>query len=209
MKTKVMTLAAVVVMMFASAWAADMSAAETSALQPPKGRRIALVAFEDLECQACAKAEPLLMQAERNYGLPLVRHDFVIPVHVWSEEAHIMARWFDAQSPELGEEFRHYIFTNQNAIYKTNLREWAEKFGRTQGHPLPVTFDPALRSKVEADKQLGIALGVHGTPTIFVVTNSPKVQFVQVMDTEKLFETIDKVNEELKNEPQPAPTKKK
>ena len=55
---------------------------------------MALVVFEDLQCPACARAEPLLEQAERNYKLPLVRHDFIIPAHTWSKEAHIMARYF-------------------------------------------------------------------------------------------------------------------
>ena len=107
MKTKIMALvgAVIVTMTASAAWAGD-----TSALHPPAGSRMALVVFEDLECPACAKAEPLLEQAERNYKLPLVRHDFVIPNHAWSKEAHIMARYFDAhptaQSPQLGEEFR-------------------------------------------------------------------------------------------------------
>ena len=132
MKTKMVGLIAVVMMMASAVWAAD-----TSALRPPAGSRMALVVFEDLQCPACARAEPLLEQAERNYKLPLVRHDFIIPSHTWSKEAHIMARYFDAhptpQSPQLGEEFRKYIFANQNSIYKTNLREWADKFAAA--HP--------------------------------------------------------------------------
>ena len=125
---------------------------------------MALVVFEDLECPACAKAEPLLEQAERNYKLPLVRHDFVIPNHAWSKEAHIMARYFDvttAQSPQLGEEFRKYIFANQNAIFKTNLRQWADKFAAAHHTALPEFYDPtgALRAKVEADTALGKATG--------------------------------------------------
>jgi protein-disulfide isomerase len=204
MKKKMVAVVTVVMMMVAASWAAD-----TSALHPPKGSRIALVVFEDLECPACAKAEPLLLQAERNYGLPLVRHDFVIPNHAWSKEAHIMARWFDTQSPQLGEEFRHYIFTNQNAIYKTNLRGWADKFANAHGHPLPSFYDPtgALRSKVETDTQLGIATGVHVTPTIYVVTDSARVPFEQVADQGKLFETIEKVKGELPPEPKTAKKK--
>ena len=58
-----LALIAVVMMMAAAAWAAG----DTSALHPPPGSRMALVVFEDLECPACAQAEPLLEQAERNY----------------------------------------------------------------------------------------------------------------------------------------------
>ena len=139
---------AVVAMMASAAWAGGYERAASSG-----GNGIALVVFEDLECPACAKADPLLMQAVRNYGLPLVRHDFVIPNHAWSKEAHIMARYFDTQSPQLGELFRQYIFANQTAIYKTNLRQWADKFAAAHHTALPSFYDPtgALRAKVEAD----------------------------------------------------------
>jgi protein-disulfide isomerase len=174
-------------------------AGDTSALRPPAGSRIALVVFEDLQCPACAKADPLLIQAERNYGVALVRHDFVIPNHVWSKEAHIMARYFDTQSPQLGEEFRQYIFANQNAIYKTNLRQFADKFAAAHHTALPAFYDPTgrLRAKVEEDTRLGQATGVHQTPTIYVVTNSPQTPFVEVTDQGKLFETIEEVKSAL------------
>ncbi len=85
MKTKIVALIAGMMMMASAAWAAG----DTSALHPPKGSRMALVVFEDLQCPACAKAEPLLEQAARNYHLPLVRHDFIIPdPHLEHGSAH-------------------------------------------------------------------------------------------------------------------------
>jgi len=197
MKRKMAVLVAVVALMFA---------ADTGALHPPAGHRMALVVFEDLECPACAKADPLLTQAERNYGLPLVRHDFILPQHHWSQQAHIMARYYDTQSLQLGEAFRQYIFANQNGIYKTNLRNWAEKFATEHHTALPQFYDPSgdLQRKVEADTKLGAATGVHQTPTIYVVSNSPQVPPEQVTDQNKLFETIEKVKAALG----PAPTVK-
>lgn len=198
MKTKMVALIAILTMMASAAWAAG----DTSALHPPAGSRIALVVFEDLECPACARAEPLLEQAERNYHIPLVRHDFIIPSHPWSKEAHIIARYFDSQSPQLGEEFRQYIFANQSAIYKMNLREWADKFATAHHTALPAFYDPsgALRAKVEADTQLGRITGETGvihTPTIYVVSDSKQQPYVEVKDTEKLFDTIEQVKATL------------
>ncbi len=117
-----------------------------------------------------------------------------------------MARYFDAhptaQSPQLGEEFRQYIFANQSAIYKTNLREWADKFAAAHHTALPAFYDPtgALRAKVEADTQLGRETGETGvthTPTIYVVSDSKQAPFVEVKDQEKLFETIEQVKAAL------------
>jgi protein-disulfide isomerase len=208
MKTKIFALIAVVTMMVAAAWAGD--AQNTSALHPPAGSRMALVVFEDLQCPACAKADPLLTQAERNYGVALVRHDFVIPNHAWSKEAHIMARYFDTQSLQLGEEFRQYIFANQTSIYKTNLRQFADKFAAAHHKALPAFYDPtgALRAKVEADTELGKATGVRQTPTIYVVSNSKQTPFVEVTDQGKLFETIEQVKSSLGPAPAKARAKK-
>jgi protein-disulfide isomerase len=199
MKTKIFGLAAAVVMTLSSA---ALAAGDTSALHPPAGHRIALVTFEDLECPACARTQPLLQQAERNYGIPLVWHDFIIPNHAWSKEAAIMARYFESQSPQLGTEFRNYIFTNQRSIFKANLREWADKFAAAHKTALPAFYDPTgmLRARVEADTQLGRETGEMGvlhTPTIYIVSDNPQLPFVEVSDVSKLFDTIEAVKAAL------------
>ena len=199
MKTKIFGLLAAVLMAMTSA---ALAAGDTSALHPPAGHRIALVTFEDLECPACARTQPLLQQAERNYEIPLVWHDFIIPSHAWSKEAAIMARYFDSQSPQLGMEFRTFIFANQGQIYKANLREWADKFAAAHHTALPAFYDPtgALRNKVEADTQLGKVTGETGvlhTPTIYVVSDNAQLPFVEVPETSKLFDTIEKVKAAL------------
>jgi protein-disulfide isomerase len=198
MKRKAVGLVALILMAAASAWAAG----DTSALHPPPGHRMALVVWEDLECPACARAQPLLLQAQRNYHIPLVWHDFIIPVHRWSRQAAIMARYFDTKSPELGAEFRHFIFANQPSIYPATLREWADKFAAEHHVVLPAFYDPTgvLRAKVEADCRLGSITGQTGvlhTPTIYVVSDSPKMPFVEVTDQSKLFETIERVRAAL------------
>jgi protein-disulfide isomerase len=202
-------LAAVVVFLSAAA----LAAGDTSALHPPAGHRMALVTFEDLECPACAHAEPLLLQAERDYGIPVVWHDFIIPNHAWSMEAAIIARYFDTQSPQLGTDFRAYIFANQPSIYKLNLRDYADKFAAAHHTALPAFYDPtgALRSKVEADTQLGRETGPTGvthTPTIYVVTDSPKIPYVEVTEQSKLFDTIEQVKAQLGPAPGAKPKKK-
>ena len=68
-----------------------------------------------------------------------------------------MARYFDTQSPQLGTEFRAFIFANQRSIYKANLRDERTDFAAAHHTALPAFYDPtgALRTKVEADTQLG------------------------------------------------------
>src|SRR5580692_5476485 len=82
-------------------------------LRPPKGSQVAIVVFEDLQCPMCRRTAPLLEQAAKTYKIPVIRHDFPLPMHNWSYQAAIMARYFDTHSKALGNEFRDYIFENQ------------------------------------------------------------------------------------------------
>src|SRR5271155_309929 len=100
------------------------TAADTpdSVLRPPKGAQVAIVVFEDLQCPQCRRVSPILEQASKTYKIPVVRHDFPLPMHNWSYDAAVMARYFDSTSKELGNEFRDYIFANQLEINPQNLR---------------------------------------------------------------------------------------
>src|SRR5260370_41297003 len=75
------------------------------ALRPPKGAQVAIVVFEDLQCPQCGRVAPLLNQASRTYKIPLVQHDFPLPMHNWSFEAAVLARYFDTHSKEIGNAF--------------------------------------------------------------------------------------------------------
>src|ERR1700727_1095845 len=98
------------------------------ALRPPKGAQTALVVFEDLQCPQCGRVAPLLVQASRTYKIPLVQHDFPLPMHNWSFDAAVLARYFDTQSKELGNTFRDDVFAHQMEINPQNLRGFADKF---------------------------------------------------------------------------------
>jgi protein-disulfide isomerase len=169
--------------------AAMAFAADTSALRPPKGSPVAIVVFEDLQCPDCARAEPILTDAQKETKVPLVRHDFPLPQHNWSFDAHVIARYLDTKSAAVGEEYRHWLFTNQSSITKANLRGMSERFAEDHKVQLPENVDPKgkLAEKVKADFILGQQVGVQHTPTIFVVSDTVRGQpFVEVVDRAKL-----------------------
>ena len=83
---------------------------DSFALHPPVGARVAIVEFADLQCPACATANPTLKAAAAKYKIPWIRHDFLIPTHNWSRYAAIDARWFDLKSKALGDEYRDQVF---------------------------------------------------------------------------------------------------
>lgn len=165
MKLRTMALLALLTMPILLS-AETKATGDTSALRPPKGAAIAILAFEDLQCPDCADAEALLQEASAKYNVPIVRHDFPLPMHAWSFEAHVMARYFDTQDTPakrtdknipLGEEFRRWIFANQTSINKQNLRGMCERFADQHNMELPEKVDPKgeLAKLVQADFALG------------------------------------------------------
>jgi len=180
---------------------AVLSAQDTpeTVLRPPKGSQVAIVIFEDLECPMCRRTSPLLEQASKTYNIPVVRHDFPLPMHPWSYQAAVFARYFDTHSKAVGNEFRDYIFENQLEINVQNLRSYAEKFAAAHKVDLPYVIDPQgkFAALVNADKSLGQAIKIDHTPTVYVVSSrNPNRPYVEVKDNNQLYSTIDAVMKE-------------
>lgn len=178
----------------------------SQALRPPKGAKLALVVFEDLECPDCARAHPLIEEASKAYKIPVVRYDFPLPQHLWSFDAAVMARYFVSKSPALGLAFKGYIFERQVQINGPNpldgegqkrlLRNAAEQFAKEHKTTLPFVVDPQgkFAAEVRQSKNIGERIGIQHTPTLYVVTNRAQgAPFVEVVDRGKLYELIDQL----------------
>jgi protein-disulfide isomerase len=164
------------------------------ALRPPKGSPLAIVVFEDLQCPQCGRVAPLLAQASHTYKIPLVQHDFPLPMHNWSFDAAVMARYFDTHSKELGNEFRETVFAHQMEITPQNLRAFEEKFATEHKIALPFVVDPdgKLAGLVRADKEVGVGLHIDHTPTIWIVSSKHTGKpYVEVTDSNQLYVMID------------------
>ncbi len=182
---------------FAEAPQVPQEALHSPALRPPVGARVAIVEFDDLQCPLCAAWNPVLMAAAAKYHVPWLRHDFLIRYHNWSRQAAVNARWFDAKSATLGSDYRNAVFQQQPTLAtQTDLQDCTERFARQHGVALPFVLDPQgkLEDAVNADCRLGLSLGVHETPTVWVVTagsREPGYSFVQVKDVQMLSAYLD------------------
>jgi protein-disulfide isomerase len=166
-----------------------------NALKPPPGAKVALIEFADLECPSCAHQNPILRDAVAKYHIPWERHDFPIQYHRWSTQAAVNARWFDTKSQKLGGDYRDAVFANQISIETPDdLRNFTDKFAKDHGVALPFVIDPQgkFADAVKADYNLGVRLGVHQTPTVWVVTDNHGVtNATEVKDFNKLYEMLD------------------
>ncbi len=158
-------------------------AADGSSLKPPPGAKVAVVVFEDLQCPDCARAYPVVL------------HDFPLPRHNWSFRAAVLARYFDTKSQKLGDDYRGYIYKNQQQIVdEATLQNFTQKFADDVKVPLPFAIDPdgKLTDKVKEDRLLGQKIGLEHTPTIFVVANGATASpFVEVVDRDQLSQIIE------------------
>ncbi len=187
--------------------------ADTSFLKPPPGASVALVVFEDMQCPDCARAFPLVTDAAKRYNIPLLLHDFPLPQwqHPWAYDAAVLARFFDAQSKQLGDDFRAYIYQNQPLITVFSLRGWADRFASQHKVAVPFMFDPQgeFAAKVRADRSLGERIPLEHTPTIYIVSNKASgtvVTEVQMEDRPRLGQLIEQARREAAPVPSAAKT---
>jgi protein-disulfide isomerase len=167
------------------------------ALKPPAGSNVAIVEFDDLECPACAAANPTLEAAAKKYRVPWIRHDFLIPGHVWSPQAAVNARYFDTKSKQIGDDYRNQVFAAQQTIAtRDDLNQFTQKFAQQNNLQMPFVVDPQgkFMGEIRADIDLAHALGLNRTPTIFVVTahsHDPGHAFAQLSDPTMLYSYLD------------------
>jgi len=197
MNTTLVRFALAVALVASLAFAQD---SVNPALRPPKGAQIAIVVFEDLQCPQCRRQAPVVQEAAKTYKIPLVRHDFPLPMHNWSYQAAVIAHYFDSHSRQLGSDYRDFIFEHQPEIFPTNLRQFSEKFAADHKVDLPFVVDPQgkFAAEVNAERYLGKSLNLEHTPTIYVVSSKPKgPPFVEVKEpSSDLFKTIDAIKAE-------------
>src|SRR6478672_2754119 len=203
-----------------TAFSAAAFAADASLLKPPPGAKVAIVMFEDLQCPDCSRAYTMVMEEASAHKVPVVLHDFPLPMHNWAFDAAVWARYFDKTSADMGNEFRKFIYANQIQITRENLPQWAQKFAAQNKTAVPSDKDPdgKLADLVKADYLLGQRIGVEHTPTIWVVSNSgvsgPLVEDVKIREKlgqmiEDMFSKAQPVAAAKVNSPAKAAVRKK
>jgi hypothetical protein len=101
----------------------------------------------------------------------------------------VLARHFGSISPELGAQFRSYVFQNQPGVGVDNIRWLGEQFAARHGVSLPAELDAdgKLAAQVQADYDLGKRIGLEYVPLIFVLGRGETApRWAEVADTSML-----------------------
>ena len=194
----------VVVVISLFALSTSAFAADATLLKPPPGATVAIVMFEDLQCSDCSKVYPVVWETANAHKIPVLLHDFPLPMHNWAFEAAVWARYFDKTSAGLGNEFRKFIYANQTQITRDNLQQWVQKFAAENKTDVASEKDPdaKLSALVKADYLLGQRIGVEHTPTIWVVGNSGVSQ--PLVEEVKVREKLEQMMNDMAGKAQPV-----
>ena len=191
------------VLCFVLAAALGVAAQDGSMLKPPAGSTVAIVVFEDMECPSCAQRALLLDQASKTYQVPLVIHDFPLRQHPWAFDGAVYARFFEEKyGKPVSDQFRLFIYQNQPAVTKDNLRQFCERFASDHKLELPFMVDPQgkLAAAIRQDSDFGTnQVKIQETPTTFVVTSKGNQH---VADYAQLYTMVDQAK---RQNPAPAP----
>ena len=152
------------------------------------------IIYEDLQCPDCAAFRRMLDEKLLpKYGarVAFVHRDFPLAKHAWARRAAIAARFFAAQSPPLGLEFRRYIMAAQEVTNAANFNQrmiaFAQQHGIRQRDAVAALSNPRYAALVDRDYQEGVSRGVVHTPTVFV-NGRP---FIETFTFEEISKGID------------------
>jgi len=131
------------------------------------------VEFSDLQCPHCKEAKPVLdklMSEDKN--VRMVFQNFPLPGHDWAAKAAAYADCVSHASPEAFWKFIDSVYASQADITAANAEEKltgiADGTGVKGADIAACASKPETTSRVEKSLELGKALEVNSTPTIFV-----------------------------------------
>ena len=153
----------------------------------PANAPVTIEEFGDFQCPPCAMLHPVLKEMEKEFGpkLRVIFREFpLVPAH-----EHALSAARSAEAAGLQGKFwqmHDLIYTNQNS-WKTafDVRPIFEEYAKTIGLNLEryrqdLTSE-AVQNRIFMDGKRARALGVKGTPTVFM--NGREVPFESLEPT--------------------------
>lgn len=163
----------------------------TTAGQPsfgPANAAVTIVEFGDLECPDCRMEAPILRRNVTETFPDKVRvyfKDFPLEsIHPWARAAAIDGRCVYHQNPQTFWKFYDWIYENQQEIEPDTLNSkvtaWAGQNGLDSAQLGRCIEAKATEPEVNRNIAEGQALGIRGTPTLFI--NGRKIGGLQWPD---------------------------
>jgi len=149
----------------------------------PKNAPLQVVIFSDFQCPFCGRVEPTLAQMEKEYGgkVRMTWKNYPLPFHNNAEPAAEAAMAAGAQGKFW--EMHDTLFKNQTALDRPSLEKYAQDLGLNMAKFKADLDASKYKASIESDTKEGQAVGVNGTPAVFI--NGRKINGAYPWDTFK------------------------
>jgi protein-disulfide isomerase len=129
---------------------------------------VTIAIYDDFECPYCAKSVPLLKQVVEKYqgSVKMVFKNFPLSSHRNARNAALTALAANQQGKFW--EVHDLLFENYNSLNPKKIDDLAAQTGLDMEQLKKDRIDPQLNALVSRDISEGTAIGVRGTPTIFI-----------------------------------------
>jgi protein-disulfide isomerase len=139
----------------------------------PAKAAVTIVEFSDMQCPHCAKASPQLDQLlAQEPEAHFVFQNFPLPSHDWAEKAAGYVDCMGRASNDGVWKFIAKTFEEQSTITQSNadekLKAIATAAGANAEEIAACSTKPETKARIEASIALGKAVGVNGTPAIYI-----------------------------------------
>jgi protein-disulfide isomerase len=139
----------------------------------PAAAPVTVVEFSDLQCPHCKEEQPTLDRlAAEDKNARVVFQNFPLPMHDWAMKAATYADCVGRSSSDGFWKFVQSIYAAQSDITSANVDEKLSSFADAAGvkgsDVAACATKPETATRVEHSIDLGKALEVNSTPTIFI-----------------------------------------
>ena len=140
----------------------------------PADAALTLVEFSDLQCPHCKRSQAILDEELPKSGHKVKRvfKHYPLDIHPWALPAAVAATCVDKLKPAASAKYRDRFFDAQETITMETVRAKAFDFAKADGvaaDALKKCMDaPETKAAVDAMRAEGDAIGVAGTPALFI-----------------------------------------
>ena len=159
-----------------------------------KAAQVTIVEFSDLQCPHCKAGQPVIDRLMADTpGAKLVFQPFPLSIHDWASKAAKTGECIAEKNPNGFWDYIRQVFEQQDQITAANAEEKLQAIaGQENVTPEQLTAclaKPEVAQRVQDSINLGMALGVAGTPTVFI--NGRKVRGVADFPYEQLKKLVE------------------
>jgi protein-disulfide isomerase len=133
-----------------------------------KNGALQVVIFSDFQCPFCSRVEPTLKQMEKEYAgkVRFTWKNYPLPFHNNAMPAAEAAMAAGAQGKFW--EMHDKLFTNQTALDRPSLEKYAQELGLNMAKFKADLDANKYKDVIDAEQKEGTAVGVTGTPAVFI-----------------------------------------